>query len=164
MKKILFAILLLILILVSFLNIKQSSWMKAGEMQEKVTNKAPDVYPGESEKQDYHTPVVYDINSLKPDSKLPGLKLNPAKDTLYTFSNTVSVTIDLPERISSADIILLNNGLEKDLFSGVSTGSYTFRNIFLDDSVNNLQFFYRVGNRRSAPEKIVVIKECCGKK
>jgi hypothetical protein len=161
-KKILFVILLLILILVCFINIKQSSWMKVGEMQETVTLERPEKDTGVSEKQDYQTPEVYEINSLQLDSRLPELKLTPTEDTVYTFFNTISISVNLPKKISIADIFLINNGKKKDLFSQVSSGIYTFRNIFLDDEVNNLQFFYRVGNKRSISKKVVVFREHSG--
>ncbi len=159
MKKFLFIILLLILILVSFLNIKQSSWIKEGKMQESAVKEPPEDYIGESEKQDYQTPEIYELNSLKVDSKLPELRINSIYDTVFTTSAIIALSIELPKKISGADIFLFNNGRKKDMYSQVNAGEYKFRNIFLDDSVNNIIFFYRLGSRRSQSEKIVVIRQ-----
>ena len=159
MKKILFIILLLILILVSFLNIKQSSWTKEGEMQESAVQKPPESNIGESGKMDYQTPDIYEISSLRVDSRLQSLKINTEKDTIRTESNTIQISVTVPKKISGADIFLFNNGKKKDMYSQVNSGEYLFRKVFLDDTVNNLVFLYRLGNRRSLPAKLVVIKE-----
>jgi hypothetical protein len=45
------------------------------------------------------------------------------------------------------------------MYYQVSSGEYSFRNIFLDDSINNLMFLYRLGSRRSLPAKLVVIRK-----
>lgn len=159
MKKFLFIILLLILILVSFLNIKQSSWLKEGEMQKSSVKNPPEGNVGESEKQDYQTPEIYEVNSLRIDSRLPHLRVKTETDTIFGDSVTTQVTVEIPEKISRADIFLFNNDKKKDMFYQVGTGVYVFRKVMLDDSVNNLVFFYRLGNRRSLPEKLVVIKK-----
>ncbi len=159
MKKFLFIILLLILILVSFLNIKQSSWIKEGKMQESAVKEPPEDYIGESGKQDYQTPEIYELNSLKVDSKLPELTIISGYDTVFTTSAVIALSVELPKKISGADIFLFNNGRKKDMYSQVNAGEYNFRNIFLDDSVNNIIFFYRLGSRRSQSEKIVVIRQ-----
>lgn len=159
MKKFLFIILLLILILVSFLNIKQSSWLKEGEMQKSAVKKPPEVNVGESEKQDYQTPDVYEVNSLKIDSRLPHLKLKAMIDTVISNSFTAEVAVELPNKISHADIFLFNNGRKEDMYYQVDAGVYSFRRIMLDDSVNNLEFFYRLGSKRSLPEKLVIIRK-----
>jgi hypothetical protein len=158
-KKFLFAVLLLILILVSFLNIKQSFWIKEGEMQESALKEPPEGKVGESEKQDYQTPDIYEVSSLKIDSKLPGLKVISAADTMFTDSTIVEMAVEVPKNINGADIFLFNNGKKKDMFYQVKTGIYRFKNVFLDDTINNLIFLYRLGNRRSLPVKIVIIKE-----
>ncbi len=96
---------------------------------------------------------------LKVDSRLPELAIISTKDTIFTDSSKVEVTIKVPPKISGADIFLYNNGKKKDMFYQVSSGEYSFRNVFLDDSVNNLVFLYRLGSRRSLPANLVVIKE-----
>ncbi len=159
MKKILFIILLLILIFVCFLNVKQSSWIKEGEMQESVVKKTPEGTVGETGKQDYQTPEIYDISSLRIDPRLPEIKIKLETDTIFSKSSATEVTVELPKKISGADIFLFNNGKKKDMYYQVDAGEYSFHKIFLDDSVNNLIFFYRLGNKRSLPEKLVVIKE-----
>ena len=159
MKKFLFVILLLILILVCFLNIKQSSWTKEGEMQESAVQKPPESNIGESGKQDYQTPDIYEISSLRIDSKLPDLKISALQDTIHTDSSAIQISVTVPQKISGADIFLFNNDKKKDMYYQVSGGNYIFRNIFLDDSANNLVFLYRLGSRRSLPAKLVVIKK-----
>jgi hypothetical protein len=158
-KKFLFIILLLILIFVSFINIKQSSWVKEGEMQEPAVKSPPEAIVGESGKHDYQTPEIYEVSSLRIDSRLPQLKIKAGTDTVFSNSITTKVTVELPKKISGADIFLFNNGRKKDMYYHVDAGEYEFHKIFLDDSVNNLTFFYRLGNRRSLPAKLVVIKE-----
>jgi hypothetical protein len=158
-KKFLFVILLLILILVSFLNIKQSSWIKVGEMQESAVQKPPEGNIGESGKQDYQTPDIYEIKSLRIDSRLPDLKIKSVEDTIYTDSSNIQISVTVPPKISGADIFLFNNSKKKDMYYQVNSGEYTFRNVFLDDSINNLVFLYRLGSRRSLPATLVVIKK-----
>jgi len=158
-KKFLFSILLLILILVSFLNIKQSSWIKEGEMRESFVKKTPENKSGESDKHDYQTPDIYEVSTLKIDSRLSSLRINSSEDTIFTDSNQIAISVKLPRRVSGADSFLFNNGKKKDIYYQVGSGEYLFRNIFLDDSVNNLIFLYRLGSRRSLPAKLVVIKE-----
>ena len=128
-------------------------------MQESAVKKPPEGKIGESEKQDYQTPEVYEVNSLRIDSRLPRLMINVDSDTIYSDSSTLQLSVTLPLKVSRADVFLLNNGREKDMFYQVDPGEHSFQRIFLEDSVNNLIFFYRVGSRRSLPEKIVVIKK-----
>lgn len=128
-------------------------------MQESAVQEPPEGKVGESEKQDYQTPDIYEVSSLRVDSRLPDLKIKSAKDTIFTDSSKVEITVEVPKKISGADIFLFNNGKKKDMYYQVKTGDYRFRNISLDDSVNNLIFLYRLGSRRSLPAKLVVIKE-----
>lgn len=128
-------------------------------MRESAVNKGPEVQIGESEKQDYQTPDIYEISSLGVDSRLPRLIIKSHKDTIYTDSARIEVSVEVPRKISGADIFLFNNGKKKDMYYQVEPGEYHFRNIFLGDTVNNLYFQYRLGNRRSLPAKLVVIKE-----
>ncbi len=128
-------------------------------MQESAVQKTPESNIGESGKQDYQTPDIYEISSLRVDSRLPDLKINSAQDTIRTDSNTIQISVTVPQKISGADIFLFNNDKKKDMYYQVNSGEYKFRRVFLDDSVNNLVFLYRLGNRRSLPAKIVVIKE-----
>jgi hypothetical protein len=127
-------------------------------MRESIVKKSPEGKNGESEKHDYQTPDIYEVSSLKIDSRLPGLGIKSSKDTIFTDSAQIAISVELPRRISGADIFLFNNGKKKDIFYQVGTGEYLFSNIFLDDSVNNLVFLYRLGSRRSLPAKLVVIK------
>jgi hypothetical protein len=69
------------------------------------------------------------------------------------------MAVEVPKNINGADIFLFNNGKKKDMFYQVKTGIYRFKNVFLDYTINNLIFLYRLGNRRSLPVKIVIIKE-----
>jgi hypothetical protein len=133
--------------------------MKEGEMQKSAVNKPPEVNVGEIEKQDYQTPEVYEVNSLRVDNRLPRLKLKTEKDTIFSASVSTEVIVELPGKISHADIFLFNNGKKKDMYYQVNTGVYSFRRIILDESVNNLEFFYRLGNRRSLSENLVVVKK-----
>ncbi len=128
-------------------------------MQESAVQKPPEGKIGESGKQDYQTPDIYEINSLRVDSRLPDLKINSVQDTIRTDSNTIQISVTVPPKISGADIFLFNNDKKKDMYYQVNSGEYTFRKVFLDDSLNNLVFLYRLGNRRSLPAKLVVIKE-----
>ncbi len=128
-------------------------------MQESAVKQPPEGKVGESGKLDYQTPDIYEVSSLKVDSRLPELTIISAKDTIFTDSSKVEVTVKIPQKISGADIFLFNNGKKKDMFYQVSSGEYSFRNVFLDDSVNNLVFLYRLGSRRSLPANLVVIKE-----
>jgi hypothetical protein len=128
-------------------------------MRESSVNKSPEVRIGETGKQDYQTPDIYEITSLGVDSRLPKLIIKSHKDTLYTDSSKIGVVVELPRKISGADIFLFNNGKKKDMYYQVEPGEYRFRNIFLEDTVNNLMFQYRLGKRRSLPAKLVVIKK-----
>lgn len=128
-------------------------------MRESSVNKSPEVGIGETGKQDYQTPDIYEITSLGVDSRLPKLVIKSPKDTLYTDSSRIGVVVEVPRKISGADIFLFNNGKKKDMYYQVESGEYRFRNIFLEDTVNNLMFQYRLGKRRSLPAKLVVIKE-----
>ncbi|HKB87849.1 MAG TPA: hypothetical protein VKD08_16855 [Ignavibacteriaceae bacterium] len=128
-------------------------------MQESAVKQPPEGKVGESGNLDYQTPDIYDVSSLRIDSRLPELTIISAKDTVFTDSSKVEVTVKIPPKISGADIFLFNNGKKKDMFYQVGSGEYSFRNIFLDDSVNNLVFLYRLGSRRSLPANLVVIKE-----
>lgn len=132
-------------------------------MQESAVKEPPEGKVGESEKRDYQTPDIYEVSSLKVDSKLPALKILSVNDTLYTDSAIVEMTVEVPKKITGADIFLFNNGKKKDMFYQGKTGVYTFKNVFLDDSVNNLTFLYRLGNRRSLPVTVVVIKKPSGR-
>jgi hypothetical protein len=128
-------------------------------MQESAVKEPPEGKFGESEKQDYQTPDIYEVSSLRVDSRLSDLKIKSARDTIFTDSAKVEITVEVPKNISGADIFLFNNGKKKDMYYQVKTGDYRFRNIFLDDSINNLVFLYRLGSRRSLPAKLVIIKE-----
>lgn len=128
-------------------------------MRESSVNKSPEVSIGETGKQDYQTPDIYEITSLGVDSRLPKLIIKSNKDTLYTDSAKIAISIEVPHKISGADIFLFKNGKKQDMYYQVESGEYRFRNIFLEDTVNNLFFQYRLGKRRSLPTKLVVIKE-----
>jgi hypothetical protein len=127
-------------------------------MRESAVTKNPEVTIGESEKQDYQTPDIYELSSLGIDSRLPKLNIKTTKDTIYTDSVKIQLSINVPRRISGADIFLFNNGKKTDMYYQVESGEYLFRNIFLEEKVNNIVLFYRLGNRRSLPVKLVVIK------
>jgi hypothetical protein len=127
-------------------------------MRESAVTKNPEVTIGESEKQDYQTPDIYELRSLGIDSRLPKLNIKTTKDTIYTDSVKIQLSINVPRRISGADIFLFNNGKKTDMYYQVESGEYLFRNIFLEEKVNNIVLFYRLGNRRSLPVKLVVIK------
>jgi hypothetical protein len=127
-------------------------------MRESAVIKNPEVTIGESEKQDYQTPDIYELGSLGIDSRLPKLNIKTTKDTIYTDSTKIQLSVNVPRRISGADIFLFNNGKKTDMYYQVESGDYLFRNIFLEEKVNNIVFFYRLGNRRSLPAKLVVIK------
>lgn len=128
-------------------------------MRESAVTKNPEANTGESEKQDYQIPDIYEISSLGIDRRLPRLIIKSHKDTLYTDSAKIGISVEVPPKISGADIFLFNNGKKKDMYYQVESGEYRFRNIFLEDTVNNIFFQYRLGNRRSLPAKLVVIKE-----
>ncbi len=128
-------------------------------MQESAVQKPPEGNIGETGKQDYQTPDIYEVSSLRVDSKLPDLKINSGQDTIHTDSSAIRISVILPQKISGADIFLFNNNKKKDMYYQVSSGEYVFRNVFLKDSVNNLVFLYRLGSRRSLPAKLVVIKK-----
>ncbi len=128
-------------------------------MQESAVPKPPEGNIGESGKQDYQTPDIYEVSSLRVDSRLPGLKINSQRDTIHTDSSALQISVTLPDKISGADLFLYLNNKKKDMYYQVSSGEYTFRNVFLEDTINNLVFLYCLGNRRSLPAKLVVIKE-----
>ncbi len=128
-------------------------------MQESAVQKPPEGNIGESGTQDYQTPDIYEISSLRIDSKLPDIRIISVDDTIYTDSTSIQITVTVPPKISGADIFLFNNNKKKDMYNQVNSGDYIFRNIFLEDSVNNLVFLYRLGSRRSLPAKLVVIKK-----
>lgn len=127
-------------------------------MRESAVTKNPEVKSGESEKQDYQTPDIYELSSLGIDSRLPKLNIRTTKDTIYTDSAKIQLSVNVPKKISGADIFLFNNGKKTDMYYQVESGEYLFRNIFLDEKVNNIIFYYRLGNRRSLPVKLVVIR------
>ncbi|HSD63110.1 MAG TPA: hypothetical protein VLB50_04900 [Ignavibacteriaceae bacterium] len=128
-------------------------------MQKSANKKPAEVNVGESEKQDYQTPEVYEVNSLRIDTRLPHLKIRSESDTIFSNYITTEIAVELPDKISNADIFLFNNGKKKDMYYQVGAGVYSFHHVLLDNPVNNLEFFYRLGNRRSLPEKLVVIKK-----
>ena len=99
-------------------------------MRESAVIKNPEVTIGESEKQDYQTPDIYELGSLGIDSRLPKLNIKTTKDTIYTDSTKIQLSVNVPRRISGADIFLFNNGKKTDMYYQVESGDYLFRNIF----------------------------------
>ena len=131
MKEFLFIILLLIVILVSFMNIKQSSWIKEGEMQLTALTKSPGAEVGESGKQDYQTSGMFKINSHRSD----------------------------PGYISAADTFPVDSEKRNNRICLSGSGELQLRNIINIDRANTLLLLYRINNRKVLPVDPAVIKE-----
>jgi hypothetical protein len=130
-KEFLFIILLLIVILVSFMNIKQSSWIKEGEMQVTALRKSPGVEVGESGKQDYQTSGMYKINSHRSD----------------------------PGNISAADTFPVYYGKRNSRICLSGSGEHQPGNIINNDRANDRLLLYRIKDRKVLPVDPAAVKE-----
>ncbi len=67
-------------------------------MQESAVQKPPEGNIGESGKQDYQTPDIYEIGSLRVDSKLPDLKIHVLRRyNLYRLIRTSNFSKGTPK-------------------------------------------------------------------
>ena len=113
------------------MNIKQSSWIKEGEMQVTALRKSPGVEVGDYGKQDYQTSGMFKINSHRSD----------------------------PGNISVADTFPVDYGKRKDRICFSGSGELQLRNIINDDRANNRLLLYRIISRKVLPVNPAAIKE-----
>ena len=104
-------------------------------------------------------PEVFDIQSLKVNPALPILKFIKFKDTQRTKKSSIDLEIKLTHQIQKADLFLYVNKSKRDMFYQIDKGIYSFKNIKLKSGENLLEFFYRIGSKKSLPVFSVVYKE-----
>lgn len=94
-------------------------------------------------------PDVYDATKLKTDLKLPVIKFNNFKDTLHLTDNSFTFEIELPGNHKYVDIYLYVNDKKRDMFFHCGSGNYSFPNVKFSKGANQVEFFYKAGNKRS---------------
>jgi hypothetical protein len=95
-------------------------------------------------------PDVFNLSNLKTDDKLPILKLNPLKDISKISQNKFDISVELPDLKSNIDLYLFINEIKRDMYYRVKSGRYIFRNVRILDGSNEIELFYRFGNRKSS--------------
>lgn len=151
MKKILFIVLLLILIFVSFLNLNENFQKEEIVVpeQEPPNNSTAETEKIEEELPPDLFPDVYDLSNLIIDSKLPFLKFKNLKDTTSVYTQLVSVEVVIPPNIKNVDLFLFKNKRKTDMYYQISQGIYKFNNIRLIEGENIIEIFYRKNQKRS---------------
>ncbi len=104
-------------------------------------------------------PEVYEIANLKVDKQLPILKFNNLIDSQTTSKAEMDVEINVPVVSKVVDLFLFVDHYKLDMFYQIFDGKYSFRKVQLHKGENLIEFFYRIGGRRSSSVNSVVIRK-----
>lgn len=104
-------------------------------------------------------PEIYDYSELSEDKSLDIIRFEIKTDSIETFNNEFTLTFNLPKKVKKVDVILLVNQIKKDIFYQIEPGKYEFRRIKLNEGINLMEVFYRIGKRKSTSSIIKVIKK-----
>jgi len=150
-KKVLFLILLLVLIFVSFLNLNENFQKEesAVPVKESTNNTADEEERIEEELPPDLFPDVYDLSTLKIDSKLSFLKFKNLKDTVEVETPLISIEVIVPPSAKNVDLFLFKNNRKTDMFFQIGKGTYKFNNVKLIEGENTIETFYRKNQKRS---------------
>ncbi len=107
-------------------------------------------------------PEIYELQSLRVDTSLPILKFINLQDTAYVDTNRINITVEVPIELKRADLFLFLNRKKIDMYYQIPPGTYSFKNVRLNQKENLIELFYRIGNRRSLSFFSIVI--CNGRK
>ncbi len=159
MKTTLSIVLLLILILVCYYNIKETSVIEGEKVpQVNAKNNKDDEFRKDQQEQQLF-PEVYNLSTLKIDKKLPLLKLTNLKDSLKTAEDKISFNVKLNNKINYADLYLFVNGIKRDMYYQIPGGDYKFKYVKLKEGENLVELFYRIGGKRSSSVYSVIKRE-----
>ena len=151
MKKVLFLILLLVLIFVSFLNLNENLRKEESvvPVKEPPNNTAEEEERIEEELPPDLFPDVYDLSRLKIDPKLPFLKFKNLKDTVEVETPLISIEVIVPPTAKHVDLFLFKNKRKTDMYYQISNGIFKFNNVRLTEGENTIETFYRKNQKRS---------------
>jgi len=121
--------------------------------------KSPPVEILEEQQPQALFPEIYTISSLRIDTTLPLIKFNNISDSVNTKQKFINASVKIPEGISKADLYLFIDKNKYDSFYQVNSGDYYFKKILLEPGKNLLEFFYRIGTKRSLSVYSIIIRE-----
>ncbi len=105
-------------------------------------------------------PEIHNLSSLPIDKRLPMLKFKNPEELQPTKKSQITLTVEMPSKIQSADIYLFVNEEKKDMFYNVSSGGkYGFNYINLSVGINLIELFYRTGERKSSPVRATIVRK-----
>lgn len=157
MKKIFIIILLIVGAVLIYLSYKSSSF----EPKTNNTKKSPPLTYKEELKAKPTPPEIpelYDFTTLELESKLRPITIN-LPDTLKIKERSIDLPIIVPGKNLLCDVLLLINKIKKDMFYQVSEGSYEFKDVPIENGINEIELFYRIGKKRSVSSICVIVKE-----
>jgi hypothetical protein len=158
-KKLLTIILFIILALVVFINIKNTSKKEDEMPREEIIPERRDSVVVEEESLPNLFPDIYDPASLNIDKNLPIVRIKNLADTLKTNSPQINIEFQIPNNKRKVDLYLFVNEQKRDMFYQVGSGIGAFKNVSLQNGENIIELFYRSAGKRSSSSYSVVIRE-----
>jgi hypothetical protein len=158
-KKLLTIILFIILALVVFINIKNTSKKEDEMPREEIIPERRDSVVVEEESLPNLFPDIYDPASLNIDKNLPIVRIKNLADTLKTNSPQINIEFQIPNNKRKVDLYLFVNEQKRDMFYQVGSGIGAFKNVSLQNGENIIELFYRLAGKRSSSSYSVVIRE-----
>jgi len=157
MKKILIIILLIAGVVLIYISYKSSlvepkinNTKESSPLTDEEELKAKPIPP--------EIPELYDFTTLEVESKFRPITIN-LPDTLKIKERTLDLPIIVPGKNLLCDVLLLINKIKKDMFYQISEGSYEFKNVPLNNGLNEVEIFYRIGGKKSVSSICVIVRE-----